>query len=185
MQSPWCVPQGRLGRQDLTLPLTLAVAIKSGPLYTRANRLWQMSCRLQRALWWAVGGLSGIGWHIAGAWSWERQKPRSFIAEAVVHQHQKHNAWSWQDSHRRWSSSAGEGVEERKPLYTVDGSEVGTATMQSSTEDPQEIEDRTPERASNAPPGRVSRANESRILKPYLYPHTHGSISHSHQNTTT
>lgn len=110
---------------------------------------------------------------------------KKLYSRTVAHQHQKHNAWSWQDSHRRWSSSAGEGVEERKPLYTVDGSEVGMATMQSSTEDPQEIEDRTPERASNAPPGRVSRANESRILKPYLYPHTHGSISHSHQNTTT
>ena len=37
----------------------------------------------QRALWWAVGGLSGIGWHIAGAWSWERQKPGSFMAKQL------------------------------------------------------------------------------------------------------
>lgn len=75
-------------------------------------------------------------------------------------------------------------MEEGEPLYAVDGNEIGTATMQSSMEDPQEIEDRTPERASNAPPGRVSRANESRIEAISVLPHSrqHYSQSPEHKN---
>ena len=71
------------------------------------------------------------------------------------------------------------------PRILLMGMKTGTATMQSSMEDPQEIEDRTPVRARNTSPGRVSRVSESRILKPHLYSHTHGSVIHNHQNTKT
>lgn len=132
-----------------------------------------------------MGGLPGTGQHIAGAWSWGRQEPGSsrFIAEQLYINIR--NIMSESGRTPVEGGLPGRVWRKGSPHILLMGTKIGTATMQSSMEDPQEIEDRTPVRASNTTPGHVSRVSESRILKPYLYSHTHGSVIHSHQNTKT
>lgn len=132
-----------------------------------------------------MGGLPGTGQHIAGAWPWGRQEPGSsrFIAEQLYINIR--NIMSESGRTPVEGGLPGRVWRKGSPHILLMGTKIGTATMQSSMEDPQEIEDRTPVRASNTTPGHVSRVSESRILKPYLYSHTHGSVIHSHQNTKT